>query len=186
MQDCQIVELYWQRDENAITETQRKYGSYLFKIAKNVLFDIEESEEIVNGTYLKAWNSMPQNKPEVLSSYLGKITRQSAIDAFRSKNREKRKASQYALSLEELKDCTATKDIVEETVELQNLGRLINEYLKSISPQNRIIFVLRYYYMDSIGEIAECCNMSQSKVKSILYRTRNGLKKRLEEEGYLI
>lgn len=186
MQDCQIVELYWQRDENAITETQRKYGNYLFKIAENVLFDIEESEEIVNDTYLKAWNSMPQNRPKVLSSYLGKIARQSAIDVFRRKNRGKRKVSQYALSLEELKDCASVTGIVDEAVELQNLGRLINEYLKNLSPQNRVIFVLRYYYMDSISEIAKCCNMSQSKVKSILYRTRIGLKKHLEEEGYLI
>ena len=98
MQDEMIVDLYWKRDESAISETERKYGRYLSKIAYNILSDLEDSKETVNDTYLKAWNSMPTHKPSVLSTYLGKITRQLSIDAFRTRNRDKRKHSEYAVS----------------------------------------------------------------------------------------
>ena len=105
MQDEKIVELYWQRDESAIEETQGKYGRYLGKIAYNILADLEDSQESVNDTYLAAWNSMPPQKPSVLATYLGKITRRISIDIFRRRHREKRQASEYALSLSELEDC---------------------------------------------------------------------------------
>ena len=107
MQDEMIVDLYWQRNENAILETEQKYGPYLTKIAYNILADFEDSKERVNDTYLKAWNSMPPHRPSVLSTYLGKITRQLSIDWLRTQNRAKRKSSEYALSLSELEDCVA-------------------------------------------------------------------------------
>ena len=126
MQDEMIVSLYWQRDENAISETERKYGRYLTKIAHNILSDWEDSKETVNDTYLKAWNSMPTHKPGVLSSYLGKITRQLSIDAFRTRNRDKRKHSEYAVSLSELEDCISGSETTEQSIELKLLAEAIN------------------------------------------------------------
>ena len=105
MQDEKIVELYWKRDESAVRETQEKYENYLYKIAYNILSDKEDSNESVNDTYLAAWNSMPPHKPNVLSTYLGKLTRRISIDIFRKRNRIKRQVSEYALSLTELQDC---------------------------------------------------------------------------------
>ena len=128
MQDEMIVALYWKRDEKAISETERKYGRYLSKIAYNILSDWEDSKETVNDTYLKAWNSMPTHKPGVLSTYLGKITRQLSIDAFRTRNRDKRKHSEYAVSLSELEDCISGSETTEQSVELKLLAEAINTY----------------------------------------------------------
>ena len=133
MQDEMIVASYWQRDEKAISETERKYGRYLSKIAYNILSDWEDSKETVNDTYLKAWNSMPTHKPSVLSTYLGKITRQLSIDAFRTRNRDKRKHSEYAISLSELEDCISGSETTEQSVELKLLARS-NQYLSLHTP----------------------------------------------------
>lgn len=186
MQDDLIVALYWKRDEAAIKETEQKYGQYLSKIAYHILSDIEDSKESVNDTYLKAWNSMPPHKPEFLAAYLGKITRELSIDIFRKRNREKRKASEYALSLSELEECVSGGDTTQENVDLHLLAKAINTYLYTLDPKTRIVFVGRYYYMDSIKEIASYCNMSESKTKSMLHRTRIGLKAHLEKEGFHI
>lgn len=131
MQDEMIVDLYWKRDESAISETERKYGRYLSKIAYNILSDWEDSKETVNDTYLKAWNSMPTHKPSVLSTYLGKITRQLSIDAFRTRNRDKRKHSEYAVSLSELEDCISSSETTEQSIELKLLAEAINTYANS-------------------------------------------------------
>lgn len=125
MQDEMIVELYWKRDESAIQETENKYSRYLSKIAYNILADLEDSKESVNDTYLKAWNSMPPHKPSVLSTYLGKITRQLSIDIFRTRNREKRKASEYAISLTELEECITDSSTTEENIDLHQLAEAI-------------------------------------------------------------
>lgn len=114
MRDDEIVTLYWKRDERAIKETKNEYGRYLFKIANNILDDFEDSRESVNDTYLAAWNSMPPHRPSILSTYLGKITRRISIDIFRKKNREKRRASEYALSLSELEECISGGSMPEE------------------------------------------------------------------------
>lgn len=185
MQDDRIVAMYWQRDETAIHETEKKYGRYLLKIANNILFDLEDSKESVNDTYLKAWNSMPPNKPAVLSSYLGKITRQLSIDMVRSKHRVKRQASQYAASLSELEECICSDNTTEQDVDLHLLAEAINTYLGTLSKEARTTFVGRYYYMDSIKEIAAYHGISESKTKSLLYRTRQGLKLYLKQEGFI-
>lgn len=184
MQDEKIVALYWQRDENAIQETEQKYGRYLSKIAHNILSDFEDSREAVNDTYLKAWNSMPPHRPGVLATYLGKITRQLSIDIFRRRNREKRRASQYALSLSELEECVCGGNTTEQDVDLHLLAEAINAYLYTLTPQARNTFVGRYYYMDSIREVAAYYGMSESGVKSMLFRTRQGLRNYLEQEGF--
>ncbi len=184
MRDNEIVALYWERDEAALTETEKKYGRYLNKIAFNVLADFEDSEECVNDTYFKAWNSMPTQKPEFLATYLGAIARRSAIDLYRRKNSLKRVGSQYAVALEELEDCASTGNATEQEVELHILGEVINAYLKTVSEEARDAFIGRYYFHDSIEEIAGYCRISVSKTKSMLYRLRKGLKQYLEEEGY--
>lgn len=186
MQDDKIVALYWQRDENAIRETEQKYGRYLSRIAHNILSDVEDSREAVNDTYLKAWTSMPPHRPDVLATYLGKITRQLSIDIFRRRNREKRRASEYALSLSELEECVCGDNTTELDVDLHLLAEAINAYLHTLTPQARNTFVGRYYYMDSIREVAAYYGMSESGVKSLLFRTRQGLKNYLEQEGFQI
>ena len=185
MQDDKIVALYWQRDESAIRETEKKYGQYLLKIAHNILFDLEDSKESVNDTYLKAWNSIPPHKPSVLPSYLGKITREVSIDLFRTKRRAKRQPSEYVLSLSELGECISDNNTTEQDVDRHLLAAAIGAYLRTLSKESRTTFVGRYYYMDSIKEIAAWHGISQSKTKSMLYRTRQGLKEYLKQEGFL-
>lgn len=184
MEDYEIVDLYWNRREQAIEETQNKYGNYLFKIAKNILFDHEDSLESVNDTYFKAWNSMPPHRPSKLSTYLGKITRELSIDMLRFRYRKKRQPSEYVLSLSELSDCVSGGDTTMEQIQLQMLTESINRYVRSLSPKSRDIFVGRYYFMDSINEVASYHGMSISKVKSMLFRIRKGLKEHLIKEGF--
>ena len=184
MWDEEIISLYQKRDEQAIKETELKYSSYLMKIAYNILSDQEDSKECVNETYLRAWRSIPPHEPKVLSAYLGKITRQLSIDLFRTKNREKRKGSQYAVSLCELEECIPDKATAELMTDTNLLAEAINSYLRTLSPQMRSVFVTRYYFSDSVKEIAAYCKMSESKVKSMLYRIRQGLKKYLTKEGF--
>lgn len=184
MQDEKIVDLYWQRDESAIQETAQKYGRYLTKIAYNILSNQEDSEESVNDTYLYAWNSMPPHKPCALSTYLAKITRRVAIDIFRKRTREKRQASEYAVSLSELADCVSDGGTPEDALNVQLLAEAINAFLHQQSAQVQNTFVGRYYFLDPLKEVAEYCGMSESKAKSMLYRTRRGLWNYLKEEGF--
>ena len=184
MEDQRIVELYWGRDESAIKETERKYGRYLSKIAYNILSNTQDSEESVNDTYLHAWNSMPPHKPGVLSSYLAKITRRVSIDIFRRKNREKRKGSEYAVSLSELEDCLSSGGGPEEAIEVQELGAAINSFLRGQSEAVRNTFIGRYYFLDPIKEVAQYCGLSESAAKSMLHRTRGKLRDYLREEGF--
>ena len=184
MRDDAIVELYWQRDESAIRETERKYARYLSKITYNVLADPGDCEEVVNDTCLKAWNSMPPHRPSVLGTYLGKIARQLSIDRFRTQNRKKRQVSEYSLSLSELEECVSGGDTTQQTVDTHLLAEAISSYLKALPAQACHTFVGRYYYMDPLKEVAAYCGMSESKAKSLLYRTRQGLKAYLKQEGF--
>ncbi|MBQ8642806.1 MAG: sigma-70 family RNA polymerase sigma factor [Clostridia bacterium] len=184
MQDEQIVALYWQRDESAIPLTQEKYGAYLMKIARNILSSSEDSEESVNDTYLAAWNSMPPQKPCVLSVYLGKLTRRISISLWRKRNRLKRQGSEYALSLTELEDVMSKDSTPEQELEAQLLGELLNRFLRSLSPDERNTFIGRYYYMDPLKDVAAYCGMSEAKAKSMLYRTRQKLREMLAKEGF--
>lgn len=186
MEDCKIVDLYWQRNEDAIQQTQQKYEHYLTKIAYNVLSDWEDSSESVSDTYFKAWNSMPPQKPCVLSTYLGKITRQSSIDLFRKKHSQKRQESQYAISLSELEDCLSEGETTEEKIEMQLLADAISKFLRALPPLPRSTFIGRYYFMDSVKEISVYCRMSESKTKSMLHRTRLKLKDYLAQEGFYL
>ena len=184
MEDSEIVDLYWDRDEAAISHTQEKYDRYLTKIALNILSDAEDSRESVNDTYLAAWNSMPPHRPGVLSAYLAKLTRRISIDCFRGRNRAKRRDSQYALSLEELGECVSGGNTTEEIVNVKLLADAIGVYLRLQSPGARTAFLARYYYLDSLKEVAAACGMTESQTKSLLYRTRVGLKEYLRKEGF--
>lgn len=184
MQDEEIVALYWQRNESAIQETQTKYNRYLTKIAYNILADLEDSKESVNDTYLAAWNSMPPHKPDRLSTYLGKITRRISIDIFRKRTCTKRQASEYALFLDELGECISAQGTPEQSVEAELLAKTINDFLRTLSEDARNTFIGRYYFLDSLREVVRYCGMSESKAKSMLFRTRSGLRAYLKKEGF--
>lgn len=186
MEDQQILDLYWRRDEAAIRETERKYGKYLTKIAHGILADAEDSQESVSDAYLAAWNSIPPHRPGVFSAYLAKLTRRCSIDIFRRRHREKRLGSEYALSLDELEDCVTGGASPEETVELGELTQAITDYLRSLNREARTTFIGRYYFLDSIRELAAYHHMSESKVKSLLFRTRKGLRDYLVKEGFAL
>lgn len=183
MEDNEIIELYFNRDEAALSETDKKYRSYLTRIAENVLHNPQDGQEAVNDTYLKAWNAMPPHKPNLLSAFLGKITRSLAIDKLRTYTREKRGGSSYQLSLDELCDIVSGSDPTEE-LDVKQLAAAISEYLRSVDKEKRAAFVWRYYYCDSIGEICSRLDCGESRVKSLLHRTRQGLKQKLESEGF--
>ena len=186
MTDEKIVELYWKRDESAIMETSQKYEKYLTVIAYNILNNIECSQESVNDTYLKAWNTMPPEKPNILKLYLARITRQISIDILRTYTRKKRGCSQYEISLNELEECITDNNNIQQEIELKLLSKTINEFLYSLPELSRNIFVCRYYFCDSIKTISVYFAVSEAKVKSILYRTRLSLKKHLENEGFFV
>ena len=186
MEDEAIVSLYWQRNESAIRETERKYDRYLTKIAMNILADREDSRESVNDTYLAAWNSMPPHRPGVLSTYLGKITRRISIDRFRYRNREKRRQSEYEISLSELGDCVSGGNTTEEAVNVKLLADAIGIWLRLQPEENRNLFLCRYYFLDSLQEVAKNCGITESKCKTVLHRMRKSLKEYLEKEGFVV
>ena len=186
MEDEAIIRLYWGRDENAIAETDRKYGPYLTRIARNVLDDAEDSREAVNDTYFAAWRTIPPQRPSILSAYLAKLTRRIAIDCFRKRTRIKRGGGEYVLSLSELDGTFAAGNSTETAVDAKILGESINAFLRKLNPQARTAFIGRYYYMDSVAEVARYCGMSESKAKSMLHRTRKKLKDYLEKEGFTV
>ena len=186
MEDCKIVQLYWDRDETAITETSNKYERYLTKVANNILADVDDSAEAVNDTYLNAWNSMPPHKPDMLSTFLAKITRRLSIDKWRKKTADKRGGTEYDISLQELQE-SGFEPGEEASIESEEslLGELISKYLKDeVTKDARIMFVCRYFHNDSIKEICDKFNYGESKVKSSLLRTRKGLRDYLAKEGY--
>ena len=186
MQDEQIVQLYWNRDQSAIAQTQIKYSAYLTKIAMNILADRQDSEESINDTYLAAWNSMPPQKPSVLSVYLSRLTRRISIDIFRRRTSQKRQGSQYAISLSELDETVSGGTTPEEEVESAQLAQTISDFLRTLPADERNTFIGRYYYMDSLKDVAAYCGMGEAKAKSMLYRTRQKLKLYLEKEGYTV
>ena len=183
MDDKSIVYLYWQRNERAIHETEARYGSYCRIIAYNVLADSEDAEECVNDTWLKAWNSMPSNRPSLLAPYLGKISRNLAISRLRKRNSLKRGNGTDNLAFEELSDCLDSGSNVEHEIEIKELTRFIRDFLATLEQEPRYIFIARYWYVASIEEIADKFGFTPSKVKMSLMRTRNQLRNYLEVNG---
>ena len=183
MEDLKIVDLYWSRAEGAITETASKYGRYCYTIAYNILYDAGHADESVNDTYLGAWNSMPPHRPTILATFLGKITRRISLKKWRDMHRDKRGGDEVALALDELQDCVPSTQDVEQVIDAAELERIINTFIVALPELEQRVFVCRYWYLDPILEICMQFNFSESKVKSILYRTRNKLMLHLQKEG---
>ncbi len=183
MRDTEIIELYFSRNEIAITETAKTYGKYCNTIAYNILHNIEDAKECVNDTYLGAWNSIPPHRPRQLATFLGKITRNISLNLYKHYNTQKRGQGQTELALSELNDCIPANNNVEQMVEMSELEQIIDKFLKAQPEQKRNIFIRRYWYLYSIAEISKVYNLSQSKITSILFRMRNELKTHLEKEG---
>ena len=186
MEDRQIVDLYWARSEKAISETSEKYGRYCYSIANSILHNHEDSEECVNDTWLRAWNAMPDERPDNLSAFLAKITRNLSLNRWERLSAQKRGAGQLPLSLEELSDCIPAADDMERIVDDITLTDILNRFLSSLTAEKRKIFMRRYWYMSSIAEIAADFSISESKVKMSLLRSRKELKQLLEKEGVVL
>ena len=185
MEDKQIVDLYWAREESAIHETALKYGSYCYSIAYTILQDQQDAEESVNDTYMDAWNTMPPNRPSILSTFLGKITRRISIDHWRIRSAKKRGGDEVPLALDELEECVSGSHDVELQVQHNELIATIHRFLDALPDTERRIFLLRYWYLEPIQSIAKQYKFSQSKVTSMLHRVRVKLRKQLEKEGYV-
>ena len=184
MDDKSIVDLYFSRNQDAIAQTDKKYGRYCYSIAYNILTNKEDAEESVSDTYMIAWKAIPPRRPSVLSTFLGKITRHISIDRWRERSAYKRGGGEVTLALEELEDCVAGRQNVEMEYERKELIRAYVKFLDALPVAERRVFLLRYWYVDSVEAIAEKFGFSQSKVKTMLYRTRVKLRKQLAEEGY--
>jgi len=186
MEDAKIVQLYLQRDEEAIRFTAEKYGTRLQTVAERILDDRSSAEECVNDTYLAAWKSIPPHTPEnYLFAFLARITRNAALDRLREGSRQKRSAQLVELTAE-MAQCIPAAESVEGELDAKVLGGHISAFLRKQPEIRRNIFLRRYWYMDSVAEIAERFRLRESNVKSILMRTRNALRKYLEKEDYLL
>ena len=184
MNDARIIDLYFSRDEEAITQTDIKYGRYCYCIAYNILTNKEDAEESVSDTYMTAWSAIPPRRPSVLSAFLGKITRNLAIDRWRERVAAKRGGGEITLALEELGDCVAGQHNVEMEYERKEWIRAYVKFLDALPVTERRVFLRRYWYVDSIDTIAKEFGFSQSKVKTMLHRTRAKLRKQFAEEGF--
>lgn len=186
MEDSVIVQLYWDRDQRAITETASKYGSYCTSIAKNILGNNEDAKECVNDTYMSAWNSIPPHRPGILSTFLGKITRNISFNRYKHNKAAKRGGNEIVAVLDELSECISGKDNIEQEIEYKELVQSIDSFLDTLSTEKRSIFICRYWYTDSISEIAKQFNMRENTVSMTLNRIRSKLQKYLKERGYNI
>ncbi len=189
MEDSRIVELYWARNEAAIAQTEEKYGHYCFTVAYNILGSSEDANESVNDAYMAAWNAMPPHRPQVLSVFLGKLTRRIGISRLRSSTRAKRGGGEPALPLEELAECipdsSPDRCSPEQQVEAGELAAQITSFLGTLPQTEREVFVCRYWFAAGIREISRKFGFSESRVKSMLLRTRERLRRHLSKEGLI-
>ena len=183
MNDSQIVALFLNRDQRAIKETAAKYGKYCYAIAYNILQNHEDAQEAVSDTYLGAWATIPPHKPVKLNTFLGKIARRTALKRWEKDRAEKRGGGEVELALEELSEYISDGITPENHLEKQELTRIMNDFLRKLPQTERQVFVCRYWYFNSVGDIAKRFGFSQSKVKSMLARTRLKLRSALRKEG---
>lgn len=182
--DYELIRLYQSRSEDAITASQARYGAYCHKIACSVLGNEEDAAECVNDVWLKAWNSIPQAAPEDLRAWFARLTRSLAIDRWRREHSEKRGGGELPLCLDELAECLPAAEDVESSLERKELAELLRDFVASLDPPRKKVFVCRYWYFDTVPEIAERFGFTRSKVASMLHRTRKQLKAYLKECGY--
>lgn len=185
MDDSAIVALYWQRSEQAIAESEQKYGPYCTHIAQGLLRNEQDTQECVSDTWLAAWNAMPPHRPSVLRLFLGKLTRRLSLQRLRRQGRLKRGGGEAALALEELGECIPLRGgDVQQALEGRELTRLLDRFLSGLPTAQRQVFLARYWYGAAVKDIARQFGYSESKVKSMLHRTREKLRLTLEKEGY--
>lgn len=184
MLDLEIIELYWLRQERAIEETDRKYGPYCLRIASNILA-AEDARECVNDTYLAAWNAMPPQRPTKLSAFLAKLTRSLSLDRWRYLHAQKRGGGQVDIALTELSECICGAGDPEASIQARELAKAVSGFLRTLPGQQRRLFVMRYFYLQSLEEICEACAMPMGTAKSMLHRIRKKLHAHLRKEGYL-
>ena len=185
MEDTDIIVRYWKRDETALTATSEKYGGYCYTIAFQVLNEPNDTEETVNDTYWELWNSIPPHRPQWLCAFIGKITRRLAISRLRHKNAAKRGGGEYAVTLDELSECIPDHRDPATAIESQQITAVVNRFLHGLPTTERSVFVCRYWYMMPVKKIAGQYRFSESKVKSMLLRTRQKLKRILTKEEWL-
>ena len=183
MDDVQIIELYWERSENAIKETDKKYGKYCYYIANRILEDEEDAKEIQNDTYLRVWNTIPPKRPSFFKSYIGTISRNLSLNRYEQIHSQKR-GGRLALVLDELSECVADGACEDNSVS-ERLTEALNRFLASLPSKTRAIFLRRYWYSSEICEIASEYAMSENSVSVLLFRTRKTLKDFLEKEVFL-
>lgn len=183
MNDSQIVALFFDRDQRAIEETDAKYGKYCYSITHNILRNREDAEEAVSDSYLALWDAIPPHKPAMLRTFLGKIARRTALKRWERNRTQKRGGGEVALALEELSEYLSDGTTPETAIEMAELTQILNEFLRKLPKEERQIFVCRYWYLDPIADISNRFGYSQSKVKSMLTRTRMKLRNTLSKEG---
>lgn len=183
MQDEELIKLYFERNEQAVSETAAKYGKYCLYIADNILSSPEDSEETLNDTYAALWNTIPPQKPQSLKAYIAKTVRNLSLDRIRKQSADKRGSGAVAEVLDELKE-SASCDSPEREYDAKLLGRLINGFVEKLDKKQRVIFVKRYWFLCSSKQIADECGLSVSDVDTTLHRTRQKLKNYLEKEGF--
>ncbi len=186
MEDSVIVQLYWDRDQRAISETAAKYGSYCTYIARNILDNAEDAEECVNDAYMNAWNSIPPHKPDILSAYLAKLTRNVCFNRYKYNHAQKRGGSEVSAVLEELSELISGDRSVEQQIESDELSQAIDSFLDTLPQKKRTMFVCRYWYSDSVSEIAKQLGMKENAVSMALSRTRLKLQQYLTERGFAL
>ena len=184
--DEKIIELYWSRNEKAIEETDLKYKKYLFSIAYNIVHDQLDCEECLNDTYLGTWNAIPPQKPRVLKAFLTVIMRRIAINRYHSNLRKNVVPSELTVSLSEIEDFISGDDDVSDEFDAERLGRVISDFVRSLSERKQFIFMSRFYVADSIDTIASDLHLSRSMVNKELATIKSALKEKLESEGYSI
>ncbi|MBQ2793158.1 MAG: sigma-70 family RNA polymerase sigma factor [Clostridia bacterium] len=184
MTDEAIIELFWQRDERAISVTDAKYRAYLFTIAQNIIYDTYDCDECLSDTYLRTWNKISPTRPRIFSAFLAKITRGLALDKFRRNTAEKRIPSELVVSLSELDECITARETAEERLEAAELAGILNCFIDSLTPSDEYIFICRYYYADKISLIARGLGLSENTILRRLSRMRASLKLTLEREGF--
>ena len=184
MEDAQIIDLYWQRDEDAIRCTDDKYGAFCRRIAMNILHSFQDSEECVNDTYGRCWDTMPPQRPRSLRAYLGTIIRNFSISRYRSAHARKRDAELLLLS--ELAECVPAPESVQRTVEANALGELISSWLDGLETENRVLFIRRYWNGAAVKLLAEEMGVRPNALTKRLHRLREGLRRYLEKEGVTV
>lgn len=183
MDDEKIIDLYWQREETAIYETDKKYGRFIFCIAYNILNDRSDCEECQNDTYLGVWNAIPPTRPMVFPAFIAQIVRRKAINRYKEKTSKKRIPSELTVSMEDFNGVLTDEAYTDKTYEAEELGKIISDYVRSLSERRRYIFIGRYYMVDSVESLAKDLRVSVATVYREIDKIKQGLKSHLERSG---